>query len=624
MPPPEPTPTRFSLLCLGALGVVFGDIGTSPLYTLKQCIHAGGGAREATLFGVLSLITWSLVLVVTVKYLLFIMRADNRGDGGIFALLALVPSRLRARRLSVVAVLVVVGAALLYGDGAITPAISVLSAVEGLEVAKPDLAVFVVPLTCAILIGLFWIQKHGTRTIGRLFGPVMVVWFATIGVAGAWHVVHHPAVLQALSPGWGARYFVDHGPTGLLILGSVVLAVTGGEALYADMGHFGRMPIRTVWLAFVLPSLVLCYFGQAALLVADPAIVNPFFALVPGGAPQVALVILSSVATVIASQAMISGAFSLTRQAMQLGYFPRVTIRHTSSEQEGQIYIPEINGFLAVACIALVVGFQASDRLAAAYGIAVTGTMAITSIVYYVVTRQTWGWSRVRALPLLGLFLAFDLPFFASNLVKFVDGGYVPVMIATGFVVVMLVWARGRELTLETYAKTFPSFDELRPSLEGMLVGRVPGTAVYLASREDHMPPALMHLVARSHTLHEHVILLTVKASDTEPRIAAADRVELSDLGNGFLRVVIHCGFSEQPQVHEVLERIAAEHGLPFGPDDVTYFLARLNLLGGDAGAMGAVSESIYSFLQRNAVSADRYFGLPPAQVIEIGTQLDL
>jgi len=445
-----------------------------------------------------------------------------------------------------------------------------------------------------------------------------------LGVLGAAEVVRHADVLKALSPSYGAKFMFDHGGVAFIALGSVVLAVTGAEALYADMGHFGRSPIRVVWLAFVLPSLLLCYFGQGALLVADPTIVNPFFALVPAGAPQLALVILSSVATVIASQALISGAFSLTRQAMQLGYFPRVTIRHTSNETEGQIYIPEINWFLAIVCITLVVGFEKSYRLAAAYGIAVTGTMTITSVVYYVVTRQTWGWSRVRALPLLALFLAFDIPFFSANLFKFVDGGYVPILIAAGFVLVMLVWARGRDLTLETYAKTFPSFDELRPKLERLLVGRVPGTAVYLASREDHMPPALMHLVSRSHTLHEHVILLTVQASDTEPRIAPADRVALTELGNGFMRVLIRTGFSELPQVHDVLERIAAEHGLPFGPDDVTYFLARLNLLGGDSGEMGAFTETIYSFLQRNAVSADRYFGLPPGQVIEIGTQIDL
>ncbi len=618
------TRTPLSLLCLGALGVVFGDIGTSPLYTLKQCMHGAGDTHEATLFGVLSLITWSLVMVVTIKYLLFIMRADNKGEGGIFALLALVPSKLRANRTSLVAVLVVVGAALLYGDGAITPAISVLSAVEGIEVARPELARVVIPLTCAILFGLFFIQRRGTHTIGRLFGPVMVVWFATIGVAGAVQIARHPAVLRALSPVWAARYFADHGAAGFLILGAVVLAVTGGEALYADMGHFGRRPIRVVWLGFVLPALVLCYFGQGGLLLDHPDIANPFFALVPAGAAQVALVILSSAATVIASQALISGAFSLTRQAMLLGYFPRVTIKHTSSETEGQIYIPEINWFLAAACIALVIAFRASDRLAAAYGIAVTGTMAITSVVYYVVTRQTWGWSRVKALPLLALFLAFDLPFFASNLFKFVDGGYVPILIGAGFVTVMLVWSKGRSLGLETYAKQFPSFDELLPKLDALLVGRVPGTAVYLSSREDHLPPALIHLVSRSHTLHEHVILLTVLASDSEPRIAEDKRVELTLLSRGFIRVVIHIGFTEQPSVPSVLAQIAADQAIPFGDDEVTYFLARLNLLGGGGGEMGAWSEGLYSFLLRNSVTADRYFGLPPKQVIEIGAQIDL
>ncbi len=618
---PRSTPIR--LLCLGALGVVFGDIGTSPLYTLKECMRTAGNADHA-LYGVLSLIVWSLVLVVTVKYLVFIMRANNRGEGGIFALLALVPSRLRVNRASVVALLVVVGAALLYGDGAITPAISVLSAVEGLEVAKPELAHLVIPLTCVILFGLFWIQKHGTHTIGRLFGPVMVVWFGTIGIAGAYHVIQHPAILQALSPVWAARYFISNGPTSIVILGSVVLAVTGGEALYADMGHFGSLPIRLVWTFFVLPALVLCYFGQGALLHAHPDLVNPFFALVPAGSAQLALVVLSSVATVIASQALISGAFSLTRQAMLLGYFPRVTVKHTSNETEGQIYIPEINWFLAIACIALVIGFGKSDRLAAAYGIAVTGTMAITSVVFYVVTRKTWGWSRVRAVPLLALFLAFDLPFFVSNLFKFIDGGYVPIVIAAGFVTIMLVWSRGRHLTVETYAKQFPSYDELAPKLDALLVGRVPGTAVYLASREDHMPPALMHLIERSHTLHEHVILLTVKPSDTEPRVQEADRVRLTVLGNGFLRVVINTGFSEQPLVHATLEQIAAEQGLPFGDADVTYFLARLNLIGGGGGQMGAITETIYAFLVRNSVTADRTFDLPPKQVIEIGTQIDL
>jgi KUP system potassium uptake protein len=614
--------TPFGMLCLGALGVVFGDIGTSPLYTLKECVRSAGGATEPAILGVLSMIVWALVLVVTVKYLAFIMRADNKGEGGIFALLALVPSRLRANRAGGIALLVIIGAALLYGDGAITPAISVLSAVEGLEIAQPGLAPLVLPLTCVILCGLFWIQHRGTHTIGKLFGPVMVVWFGTIGVAGAVQLANHPSVLRALSPIWAARYFADHGPTSLLILGSVVLAVTGGEALYADLGHFGRRSIRVVWLGFVLPALVLCYFGQGALLLDDAAIANPFFALVPVGAAQLALVILSSAATVIASQALISGAFSLTRQAMMLGYFPRVTIRHTSSETEGQIYVPEINWFLAIACILLVLAFQASDRLAAAYGIAVTGTMAITSIVFYVVTRHTWGWSRAKALPVLVLFLSFDIPFFASNLFKIVDGGWVPILIGAGFVLVMLVWSKGRSIVLGTYANQFPSFEEFAPQLDG--IDRVPGTAVYLASRTDHLPPALVHLLSRNHVLHEHVILLTLQPSDSEPRIPEDSRVEFTELGQRFYRVLVRAGFSEQPHVHDVLVQITKQHGIPFGPDDATYFLARMNLLATGAGQMGALTESIYSFLQRNSVTADRYFGLPPEQVIEIGTQLDL
>ncbi len=614
--------TPFGVLCLGALGVVFGDIGTSPLYTLKECVRAAGGATEPAILGVLSMIVWALVLVVTVKYLAFIMRADNKGEGGIFALLALVPSRLRANRAGGIALLVIIGAALLYGDGAITPAISVLSAVEGLEIAKPGLAPLVLPLTCVILVALFWIQHRGTHTIGKLFGPVMVVWFGTIGVAGAVQLANHPSVLRALSPIWAAHYFADNGPTSLLILGSVVLAVTGGEALYADLGHFGRRSIRVVWLGFVLPALVLCYFGQGALLLDDAAIANPFFALVPAGAAQVALVILSSAATVIASQALISGAFSLTRQAMMLGYFPRVTVKHTSTETEGQIYVPEINWFLAIACVLLVLAFQASDRLAAAYGIAVTGTMAITSFVFYVVTRQTWGWSRAKALPVLVLFLSFDIPFFASNLFKIVDGGWVPILIGAGFVIVMLVWSKGRSIALGTYANQFPSFEQFGPKLDA--IARVPGTAVYLSSRTDHLPPALVHLLERCHTLHEHVILLTVQASDSEPRIPEESRVEIAELGRGFLRVLVRAGFSEQPQIHDVLAQIAKRRDLPFGPDDVTYFLARMNLLATGAGQMGALTEGVYSFLQRNSVTADRYFGLPPEQVIEIGTQLDL
>ena len=620
----------FSLLCLGALGVVFGDIGTSPLYTLKECMHAVGGKPvDIEVYGVLSLIVWSLLMVVTVKYLTFIMKADNKGEGGIFALLALVPERLRnttgATGVSAISLLVVVGAALLYGDGAITPAISVLSAIEGLAVVKPGLAPVVVPLTCAILFGLFFIQSRGTGTIGKLFGPVMLLWFGTIGVLGAWQIVHHPDVLRALSPTFAVGYFVRHGLRGALILGSVVLAVTGGEALYADMGHFGARPIRWVWTGFVLPALVLCYFGQGALLIADPAAAeSPFFALVPHGPLTLALVILSSAATVIASQALISGAFSLTRQAMLLGFFPRVTIKHTAHDTEGQIYVPEINWLLAVGCILLVLAFRASDRLAAAYGIAVTGTMGITSIVFYIVTRQTWGWSRAKALPVLILFLAFDIPFFFSNVFKFLDGGYVPVLIGVAFIAAMLIWSKGRTATAEGFTRSFPSFAVALPQLRARLVARVPGTAVFLAHSMDHVPPALMRLVERGRSLHETVVLLTVTYSDHEAEIADARRYEVSSLGEGFHRVVVRVGYMEQPSVHEILRRVSTEHAIPFAAGEVTYYLGRETIHAHAGGRMGKVAETLYAYLQRNAVAADRHFGIPPAQVVEIGTQIDL
>ena len=617
--------TSFSLLCLGALGVVFGDIGTSPLYTLKECLAASGahpGAPE--LYGILSLIVWSLTMVVTVKYLTFMMKADNKGEGGIFALLALVPERLRGHGKSGIAILVVIGAALLYGDGTITPAISVLSAIEGLAVAKPSLQSAVIPITCAILFGLFLIQKRGTGTIGKLFGPIMIVWFGAIGILGAAQIAHHPEVLRALSPVWGVRYFADHGIIGALILGAVVLAVTGGEALYADMGHFGREPIRAVWLGFVMPSLVLCYFGQGALWLDHPGIANPFFALVPDGPWEFALVALSSAATVIASQALISGAFSLTRQAMLLGFFPRVTIRHTSRDTEGQIYIPEINWLLAAGCILLVLAFRSSDRLAAAYGIAVTGTMAITSIVYYIVTRHTWRWSRVEAVPLLVLFLSFDLAFFSANVFKFLDGGYVPMLIGIGFISAMLIWSKGRTLIVEQFTKKFPSFADAVPLLEKKVVSRVPGTAVFLASSLDHMPPSLMRLAEHGRALQETIILLTVAHSDVEPVIPEDRRVDYAPLGHGYHRVIIHAGYIEQPSVHAILALVASKHGLSFIDAEVTYYLGRETILASGVGRMGKVAETLYGYLQRNAVAADRHFGLPPRQVVEIGTQIDL
>src|SRR5262245_58825467 len=525
-------------LSLGALGVVFGDIGTSPLYTLKECLLALGSpeAQAEGLYGVLSLMFWALVMVVTVKYVCFIMRADNHGEGGIFALLAIVPERFRKSaqptgKATAMALLAVIGAALLYGDGVITPAISVLSAIEGLTVASPRLEPAVVPLTCVILVALFAIQRRGTGRIGKVFGPVMAVWFATLASLGLYHIAQRPEILAALSPHHAVNFFLTHGLHGGLILGSVVLAVTGGEALYADMGHFGLRPIRLSWTFFVLPSLVLCYLGQGALLLRDPqAAENPFFAMVPAGPAAYALVLLSSAATVIASQALISGAFSLTRQAMLLGYLPRMTIKHTAYHTEGQIYIPRVTALLALGSIGLVLIFRHSVKLAAAYGIAVTGTMTITSILFYIVSRHTWGWSRLKAGTLLVLFLSFDVPFLLANLFKFFEGGYVPMLIGAMLIARMLIWSYGRTSLFDIYASRFATFDKARHLIERWLATRVPGIGVFLAPSTEYVPPILVHHVARSRSLHEKVVLLTVERPAV-PVIAEGARWRLTPLG---------------------------------------------------------------------------------------------
>jgi KUP system potassium uptake protein len=616
-------------LTLGALGVVFGDIGTSPLYTLRECLRGTGSGAPAPedIYGLLSLIFWSLTMVVTVKYLTFIMRADNHGEGGIFALLAVVPEKLRmknTKKISVVALIVVVGAALLYGDGAITPAISVLSAIEGLEVLSPKFEPAVIPITCVILLVLFAVQKRGTGAVGKLFGPIMLVWFFTIGALGAYQIAQEPQVLTALSPHHAVRFFAAHGMPGFLVLGSVVLAVTGGEALYADMGHFGARPIRMAWLLLAMPALVLCYFGQGALILRDPATVgNPFFSMVPAGKATLALVVLSSVATVIASQALISGAFSLTRQAMQLGYFPRVTIKHTAAHTEGQIYIPQINWILAVGCLLLVVGFQKSDRLASAYGIAVTGTMALTSLVYYVVMRHTWKWSKPACVALLVLFLSFDLPFFAANTVKILDGGWVPVLIGVGFIAAMLIWSKGRTLIVEEYLRRSATLEQALEGLLARVVARLPGTGIFMSSTTTHAPPVLVHMIERERALHEKVVLLTV-LTEMEPEVPEKRRLEVRSLGNGMYQVIASYGFMQEPNVPKVLAEAAALLGLVIDPDQTTYYLGRESVQGGKKGAMGSFAESLFSYLQRNAVTADKHFHIPPRQVIEIGIQLDL
>ncbi|MGD0526611.1 MAG: KUP/HAK/KT family potassium transporter [Polyangiaceae bacterium] len=634
--PPEPVASAnthhkapVAALTLGALGVVFGDIGTSPLYTLRECLHGTGSGAPVPedIYGLLSLIFWSLTMVVTVKYLTFIMRADNHGEGGIFALLAVVPEKLRmksTKKISAVALIVVVGAALLYGDGAITPAISVLSAIEGLKVLSPSFEPAVIPITCVILVVLFAVQKQGTGAVGQLFGPIMLVWFFTIGALGAYQVAHEPRVLQALSPHHAVHFFAAHGMPGFLVLGSVVLAVTGGEALYADMGHFGARPIRVAWLALAMPALVLCYFGQGALILRDPATAeNPFFKMVPAGAATLALVVLSSVATVIASQALISGAFSLTRQAMQLGYFPRVTIKHTAAHTEGQIYIPQINWILAVGCLLLVVGFQKSDRLASAYGIAVTGTMALTSLVYYVVMRHTWKWSKAASLAVLVLFLSFDLPFFAANTVKILDGGWVPVLIGVGFIAAMLIWSKGRTLIVEEYLRRSATLEQALEGLLARVVARLPGTGIFMSSTTTHAPPVLVHMIERERALHERVVLLTV-LTEMEPEVPEDRRLEVRSLGHDIYQVVASYGFMQEPDVPRVLREAAARLHVSIDPDQTTYYLGRESVQHGKKGAMGSFAESLFSYLQRNAVTADRHFHIPPRQVIEIGIQLDL
>ncbi len=616
-------------LVIGAIGIVFGDIGTSPLYAFQECVgspHGVAPTRENVL-GVLSLIIWSLVMVVTVKYLGFIMRADNRGEGGIFSLLALLPERARTPgrvRFTPVALAVLVGAGLLYGDGIITPAISVLSAVEGIKLVAPSFEHWVVPTTVLILLGLFGIQRHGTAGIGRLFGPVMILWFTVIGGLGLWHLVHNPTVLAGFSPVYGARFFAHHGWHGFKLLGSVVLCVTGGEALYADMGHFGSRSIRYAWLGFVFPALVLCYLGQGALVLAHPEFARtPFFGMVPVGGATIALVALAAPATVIASQALISGVFSLTQQAVRLGYLPRVLIRHTSGSAEGQIYIPSVNWGLAIACIALVLGFKQSSALAAAYGLAVCGTMAITSITYFAVIRETWGWSRGKSWALLLLFLAFDIPYLLANLLKFFDGGYLPVMVGAFFFVVMIVWKMGRTHLGDYFAERSPPLSSFLESLARRVSARTPGTSVFLASSATGTPPVLFHHVERLRVLQERVVLLTI-TTEHIPVAPRAGRVKVEDIAPGVYRVIAKCGFMESPQVPALLTQAIEEGLLPIQMDDVTYYLGRETFIAGAKGKMGPWTESLFAFLNRNAHSAPMYFGVPAEKVVELGVQIDL
>lgn len=652
-------------LALSAIGVVFGDIGTSPLYALKECFHGPHAIRldEPTLLGVLSLIFWSLTLVVTLKYLAFVTKADNQGEGGVFSLLALInknSERLSPIGKALLVLAAMLGASLLYGDGVITPAMSVLSAVEGLKVAIPNAAPFTLPITCAILIGLFMIQRHGTGKIGGIFGPVMIAWFTTLAGLGIWHIFQNPQVLWAINPIYAFKFFQIHQMHSFIVLGSVVLCITGGEALYADMGHFGRRAIKLAWYSFVFPALILNYFGQGALLLKHPeAVTNPFFSLVP---PFLVLpmVFLATFATIIASQALISGVFSLTRQAIQMGYLPRLLIVHTSSETEGQIYVPLVNYAMMMACVLVVLMFKESSNLAAAYGLAVTADMVLTSSLFFFVLIHCWKWSLTKAIPLVVLFLVFDLAYFGSSLIKFFDGGWFPAVVAACILTVMLAWRDGRkELSRLINSTTLPLYHDADGSLSlhpqpgtGHLflpkqhlqvanlpveflthemledITRVPGTALFMSVSPQRIPTILIHHLKLNHVLHEQVILLSVRYKN-QPIVPPEETLEIHDLGQNLYQVTAWFGFMQTPDVPALLHQqtglAASTFHKPVIAETMTYFLGHQTLLIRRQHArMMRWRKVLFAFMSRNATPATTYFCLPSERVIEIGMHIEL
>jgi len=613
------------LLTLAALGVVFGDIGTSPLYALRECFHGPHAIAPtpANVLGVLSLIFWALVVVISIKYVTYVMRADNQGEGGILALMALIPPTYRGpQSRGVLTVLGLFGAALLYGDGIITPAITVLGAMEGLKTATPFFDPYVVPLTVAVLVALFLVQHRGTAAVGAVFGPVMVVWFAAIGILGLRMVIQSPSVLTAINPLHGFDFFMRNGPHGFLVLGSVFLVVTGGEALYADMGHFGTRPIRLAWFAIVQPGLMLNYFGQGALLLATPrAAEQPFFLLVPSML-LLPMVVLATLAAVIASQALISAVYSLTRQAVQLGYSPRLEIQHTSAETIGQIYVPQINFTLMAATVALVIAFGSSSSLAAAYGIAVTATMGITTLLAYVVSRYVWGWSRLAAGLITGLFFVVDLAFFGANVLKIAHGGWVPLVIAATVYLLMTTWKRGRDILGARLRERAYPFAQFLKDIAARPPIRVPGTAVFMTGSPAGTPITLLHNLEHNKVLHEKVVLLTVTTADI-PQVPADDRVSVEPLGENFFRVTLVYGFIEEPNVPAALAE-AREQGLRIDPKTTTYFLGRETLLATRRPGMAVWRERLFVLMSRNAMRATAFFRIPSDRVVELGLQLEL
>jgi KUP system potassium uptake protein len=625
-PPGEPRGRYLALLSLAALGVVYGDIGTSVLYAVRESFHHSHGIQPTrpNVLGVLSLITWALVLVISIKYAVFVLRADNRGEGGILALTSLITpiGALKRSPRWLLVMMGLFGTALLYGDGMITPVISVLSAVEGLKVATPVLEPYVIPITIAILVALFAMQSRGTATVGRIFGPVTLVWFATIAILGVANLVRDFTVLAAVNPLYGIRFFIQNGWNGFLVLGSVFLVVTGGEALYADMGHFGRRPIRLAWYYVVLPALLLNYFGQGAMLIHHPETVeNPFFHMAPRWALY-PVVVIATLAAVIASQALITGAFSLTMQAVQLGYIPRMQIDHTSARERGQIYIPQINWLLMLSCIGLVLGFRDSSHVAAAYGVAVTATMVITTLLLFRVERERWKWPLWASALFTLAFLAIDLAFFGANVVKIPAGGWFPLVVGAVIFTLMATWKTGRRILSERLTAGTLPVDLFLEDIAARPPHRVPGTAVFMYSNPVGTPPALLHSLKHYKVLHERTVFLSV-ATEEVPHLEDSERLAVEELGQGFYRITVRYGFMEEPDVPEALARVAVP-GLDLSPGRTSYFLGRETLIPSNERGMARWREALFALMSRNARPATAFFGLPPNRVVELGAQIRL